>query len=213
METGHRPTKDCQHQPTDPEGPDVPGRRLRPWLSGSFYRVLCVEIARCRQITLPPAAGTRLLTSRQLFRRGSRKARYITLGKPQSCCWGRGRSIESLLGGPVAQGQSDRLITGWLQVRILPGPPFAFVAARGTSRYRLMVEGMAKRGLVSDPALADAHWFTDVLRYACVLGDAAVTGVHRERIGTGQMGQNVAFSLIYDRPAPGAPATVVGKFP
>ena len=26
-------------------------------------------------------------------------------------------------GGPVAQGQSARLITGWLQVRLLPGPP------------------------------------------------------------------------------------------
>lgn len=25
--------------------------------------------------------------------------------------------------GPVAQGQSVRLITGWLEVRILPGPP------------------------------------------------------------------------------------------
>ena len=76
-----------------------------------------------------------------------------------------------------------------------------------------MVEGMAKPGLVSDPALADARWLTDVLRYARVLGDAAVTGVDRERIGTGQMGQNVAFSITYDRPAPGAPATVVGKFP
>ncbi len=76
-----------------------------------------------------------------------------------------------------------------------------------------MVEGMAKPGLISDPALADARWLTDVLRYARVLGDAVVATVHRERIGTGQMGQNVAFSLTYDRPASGAPATVVGKFP
>ena len=76
-----------------------------------------------------------------------------------------------------------------------------------------MVEGMAKPALVSDPALADARWLTDVLRYARVLDDAAVTGVERLRIGTGQMGQNVAFSLTYDRPVSGAPATVVGKFP
>ncbi len=31
--------------------------------------------------------------------------------------------IQFRSGGPVAQGQSDRLITGWLEVRILPGPP------------------------------------------------------------------------------------------
>lgn len=31
-------------------------------------------------------------------------------------------------GGPVAQGQSDRLITGWLEVRILPGPPVLSVS-------------------------------------------------------------------------------------
>src|SRR3990170_2506015 len=76
-----------------------------------------------------------------------------------------------------------------------------------------MAERAAKPRLVSDPAMAGTRWLTEVLQYAGVLCDAVVTGVERQRIGTGQMGQNVAFSLTYDRPAPGAPATVVGKFP
>jgi len=61
--------------------------------------------------------------------------------------------------------------------------------------------------------MTDGRWFTEVLRYAGVLDDAVVTQVERQQIGTGQMGQNIAFSLTYDRPAPAAPATVVGKFP
>lgn len=76
-----------------------------------------------------------------------------------------------------------------------------------------MADGTAKPALVSDPALVDARWFTDVLRHAGTLSDAVVTGVEQKRIGTGQAGQNVAFSLAYDRPAPAAPATIVGKFP
>jgi hypothetical protein len=61
--------------------------------------------------------------------------------------------------------------------------------------------------------MADGRWFTEVLRYAGALGDAVVTRVERQRVGTGLIGQNVAFSLTYDRPAPDAPASVVGKFP
>lgn len=76
-----------------------------------------------------------------------------------------------------------------------------------------MVEGTAKPRLVSDPALANAQWLTDVFRYAGVLREGAVTEVQSQRIGTGQMGQNFAFSLTYDKPEPMAPATVVGKFP
>jgi hypothetical protein len=76
-----------------------------------------------------------------------------------------------------------------------------------------MPEGTAKPRLVSNPAMADGRWFTGVLRYAGVLGDAVVTRVERQWIGTGLIGQNVAFSLTYDRPAPDAPTSVVGKFP
>ena len=76
-----------------------------------------------------------------------------------------------------------------------------------------MAEGRAKPRLVSDPEVADGQWFTEVLQYAGVLGDAAVTGVQRQQVGTGLIGQNVAFSLTYDGPAPDAPASAVGKFP
>jgi hypothetical protein len=76
-----------------------------------------------------------------------------------------------------------------------------------------MAAGTAKPRRVSDPAKADAPWFTEVLQHTGVLGHAVVTQVGRQRIGTGQIGQNVAFSLTYDRPAPEAPPSVVGKFP
>jgi len=76
-----------------------------------------------------------------------------------------------------------------------------------------MAAGTAKPRRVSDPAKADARWFTEVLQHTGLLGHAVVTEVGRQRIGTGQIGQNVAFSLTYDRPAPEAPTSVVGKFP
>ena len=76
-----------------------------------------------------------------------------------------------------------------------------------------MTEGTAKPRLISDPSMVDANWFTDVLRHKGVLDDAVVTAIDQTRIGTGQTGQNVAFSLTYDREAPRAPTTVVGKVP
>ncbi len=76
-----------------------------------------------------------------------------------------------------------------------------------------MAEGTARPRLLCDPEGADGQWFTEVLQRAGVLGDAVVIRVERQRIGTGLVGQNVAFSLTYDRSAPGAPASVVGKFP
>jgi len=76
-----------------------------------------------------------------------------------------------------------------------------------------MATGKTRPMRISDPSLVDGGWLTEVLRYAGVLGEASVTGIERQRIGTGQMGQNVAFSLAYDKPAPGAPSAVVGKFP
>src|SRR3989304_9149364 len=47
---------------------------------------------------------------------------HIRRGSPSLNTPRAGYTIQA--GGPVAQGQSDRLITGWLEVRILPGPPF-----------------------------------------------------------------------------------------
>jgi hypothetical protein len=75
-----------------------------------------------------------------------------------------------------------------------------------------MAAGTAKPGLVSDPAKADARWFTEVLKHAGLLSDGVVAQVEGERIGTGQVGQNIAFALTYDRPTPGAIASLVGKY-
>ncbi|HLZ69036.1 MAG TPA: phosphotransferase [Dehalococcoidia bacterium] len=56
-------------------------------------------------------------------------------------------------------------------------------------------------------------WLTQLLRDAGVISRAAVTRIERTRIGTGLVGQNVRFTLTYDHDEPGAPASVVGKFP
>jgi hypothetical protein len=67
--------------------------------------------------------------------------------------------------------------------------------------------------LVSDPERVSPEWLTAVLRGAGEIADARVVEVSRQRVGTGQVGQNVRFSLAYDRPQAGARAAVVGKFP
>jgi hypothetical protein len=54
-------------------------------------------------------------------------------------------------------------------------------------------------------------WMTSALRAAGL--DVRVGAVAGRKIGTGQVGESVRFSLAYDIAAPGAPATVVGKFP
>ncbi len=54
-------------------------------------------------------------------------------------------------------------------------------------------------------------WMTNVLGKAGF--DARVAQIQGKRVGTGQVGESVRFTLIYDGPAKGAPATVVGKFP
>src|SRR3990172_631734 len=63
---------------------------------------------------------------------------HIRRGSPSLNTPRAGYTIQA--GGPVAQGQSDRLITGWLEVRILPGPPFL---CHGASR--------ANRGVPQEP--------------------------------------------------------------
>ncbi len=61
------------------------------------------------------------------------------------------------------------------------------------------------------PAEVTAPWMTAVLRHAGI--DAQVRAVHGRKVGTGQVGESVRFTLAYDHAPPGAPATVVGKFP
>ncbi len=55
-------------------------------------------------------------------------------------------------------------------------------------------------------------WMTAALAQAGI--DARVATVHGRRVGTGQVGESVRFTLTYDGDAPpDAPDTVVGKFP
>jgi len=61
--------------------------------------------------------------------------------------------------------------------------------------------------LRSDPNAIDADWLTQVLQRD--YPSCKVTDVAAESIGTGQVGENVRFSLS----GVGAPASVVGKFP
>lgn len=73
---------------------------------------------------------------------------------------------------------------------------------------------MSAPELVADPERVTPAWLTAVLRQAGALPeDVEVTDLASERVGTGQVGQNVRFNLTLSRPAEGAPASVVGKFP
>ena len=67
--------------------------------------------------------------------------------------------------------------------------------------------------IVTDPAAVDAAWLTAVLRDAGVAGDARVIGFTATQVGDGMLGESVRFDLTWDRPAPDAPTSVVGKFP
>ncbi len=64
----------------------------------------------------------------------------------------------------------------------------------------------------SHPADITADWLTRRLRAAGVIGDAAITTIRWEPIGTGQVGDSARLHLMYDA-ADGGPASVVGKFP
>lgn len=55
------------------------------------------------------------------------------------------------------------------------------------------------------------EWMTRVLRGAGI--DAKVGAIHATKVGTGQVGESVRFTLTYDSAPADAPATVVGKFP
>jgi Phosphotransferase enzyme family len=59
----------------------------------------------------------------------------------------------------------------------------------------------------------DAGWLTARLRKAGALRESCVMGFSSENVGNGLVGSSVRFSLRYDTAEPGAPASVVGKFP
>ncbi len=60
------------------------------------------------------------------------------------------------------------------------------------------------------PEQVDATWMTTALGRAGIAG--RVTALEGRRVGTGQVGLSVRFDLQWEGAAPGAPATVVGKF-
>ena len=57
----------------------------------------------------------------------------------------------------------------------------------------------------------DADWLTRVIRAGGV--EADVVGFAAQKVGTGQIGDSIRFKLDYGRAVPGAPASLVGKFP
>lgn len=67
--------------------------------------------------------------------------------------------------------------------------------------------------LTPDPARIDLDWMTGALRRAGALGDARVIDIIRKPVGNGLVGDSYRFSLTYSEPHPGAPASVIGKFP
>lgn len=64
---------------------------------------------------------------------------------------------------------------------------------------------------IRPPENIDAAWLTAALLAGGV--DAEVASFTAHRVGTGQIGDCVRFTLTYSRPAANAPATLVGKFP
>jgi hypothetical protein len=64
---------------------------------------------------------------------------------------------------------------------------------------------------VRRPEDIDAAWMTRALQAAGI--DAVVSSVAAKPVGTGQIGDSVRFKLSYERAAPDAPASLVGKFP
>ncbi|MBS0275931.1 MAG: phosphotransferase [Proteobacteria bacterium] len=61
------------------------------------------------------------------------------------------------------------------------------------------------------PEAITPRWLTDVLAHAGY--SAHVADFTAKRVGTGQIGDSVRFTLTFDGDANGAPATLVGKFP
>jgi hypothetical protein len=59
----------------------------------------------------------------------------------------------------------------------------------------------------------DAAWLTAALRASGAITTSQVAAVTATPVGNGLVGDSFRFALTYDRPEPGAPASVVGKFP
>jgi len=72
-------------------------------------------------------------------------------------------------------------------------------------------ESPVRPAIIDDPADITAAWLNAVLVSAG--HDVAVTSIHREAVGTGQMAHNERYRFTFDGDAGDAPASVVIKFP
>lgn len=72
---------------------------------------------------------------------------------------------------------------------------------------------MKAPAIAAHPDQVDAAWLTKALRAAGVIEDATVATAIARPVGNGLVGDSFRYALTYDRDAPGAPASVVGKFP
>lgn len=70
---------------------------------------------------------------------------------------------------------------------------------------------MSRPGLDTNPLELGPEWFNEL--FAEIGIDAEVKSLTSKSIGTGQIGENVRFVFEYAKDAPGAPKTLVGKFP
>jgi len=66
--------------------------------------------------------------------------------------------------------------------------------------------------IVTSQAGISEQWLTDVLESAGAARGSRVVGFEAESVGTGQMGENVRFRLVWDDGS-GRPESVVAKFP
>ncbi len=64
-----------------------------------------------------------------------------------------------------------------------------------------------------DPAHLDLDWMTAALRRGGVLVDDKVIALSCAPVGNGLVADSYRYALDYDRPIPGAPASLIGKFP
>jgi len=64
-----------------------------------------------------------------------------------------------------------------------------------------------------ESATVDPDWLTAVLHHAGIAVGSTIESYTSRSIGTGQVGENVRYSLAWDRSGPGVPTSVVVKFP
>lgn len=71
---------------------------------------------------------------------------------------------------------------------------------------------MTKPAIAARPEAVTPEWLTAALGAAGVLDGAKVVAVTAKAVGNGLVGDSVRYALTFDRPAPAAPQSVVGKF-